>query len=270
MFFFKKIIYIIIILILISSCRKDKEFILNEKKVITQEEINSLKNIERGLLIWRNKKNFNTLKKYLNAIENNIKFSKNELKNRIFLSEYYFYLSFMTKNKEKKLYALNKAYKNSRKGLEISSPKYKEELDKNIQDYKIITLVDPKYSKLLYWYINDSIFLRKEENNIILFKDDLEESLKYYHKITNTQEKIFFEFVFLYHIPKIANGDKEQAIKGFENLKDKDILSTFIKKIYISKYKKTDFKMAFKSLNSDDFKEQIFIKMIEVQSKIKK
>ena len=99
----KYIFFIFIFLITIASCRKDKEFVIKEKKIITKDEINSLKNIERTSLIWRSKKNFITLKKYLNAKANYLKYSKNELEDRLFLSEYYFYLSLLAKSKENKI-----------------------------------------------------------------------------------------------------------------------------------------------------------------------
>lgn len=261
---------IIVFLLTTTSCRRDKEFVIKKKKLSSQEEINSIKNMERRLLIWRTKKNFETLKKYLIAKESHIKYSKNELKDRIFLSEYYFYLSFITNKKEEKLYALNKAYNNSREGLKLYSPKYKKKLDENYQDYQIIDLANPLNPSFLYWYINDLVFLRKEQENMVLFKDDISACIKYFHKISNVKDKIFSEIIFLYSMPKIANGDKKLAISYLKKLDEDNILNLFIKELYLSKDDNNSYQKLVSKLIKNDFKEEVMLKMIEKNFKTKK
>ncbi len=262
--------FIIGFLLTTTSCRRDKEFVIKKKKLISHEKINSIKNMERRLLIWRNKKDFNTLDKYLIAKENYIKFSNNVIEDRLFLAEYYFYLSFLTKQKGKKTEALKKAYYNSREGLKLSSPKYKKKLDENYQDYQIINLVNSLNPSLLYWYINNLIFLRKEQENIVLFKDDIEACIKYFHKISNVKEKIFSEVIFLYSMPKIANGDKKIAISYLEKLDEYNILNSFIKELYISKDSNKSYQKLISKLIKNDFKEEVLLKMIEKNFKTKK
>ena len=252
------------------SCRKDKEFVIKKKKLVSQEEIDSVKDMERRLLIWRNKKNFNTLNKYLIAKENHIKFSGNVIKDRLLLSEYYFYLSFLTDLKDKKIKALKKAYYNSREGLKLSSPLYMKKLNENFQDYQIIQLVNPKSSKLLYWYITNLVFLRKEQENIVLFKDDIVACIKYFYKISGVKNKIFSEIIYLYSIPKIAGGDKKLAMKELKKLIENNMLESFIKELYLSSDYQKSFQKLMSKLNNNSFKEEVWRKIIEKNFKTKK
>jgi hypothetical protein len=260
----------ILIFITLFSCRKDKEFVINEETVVPKEEIDTLKDIERRLLIWRSKKNFTTLEKYLDAKEKHLKYSKNIEGDLSFLSEYYFYLSFTTKIKKNKLYALNKANLNSRKLLKILSPKYKEKIDSGFQDYQAIELVDSNSAKALYWYINNLIFLRVEEENIVLYRDDIEKSLSVYNYLIKSNKKDILDLILLYHLPKIANGDKTKAIEELKKLESDNQLDIFIKEMYLSENPTESSEKILKLSKSNDFKSEVFLKMVEINFQLKK
>jgi len=249
---------IISILITLPSCRKDKAFVIKKTELVSKEEIDSLKNIERKLLIWRNKKNYTTLRKYLDAKEAYLKFSKKEILDRLFLSEYYFYLSFMAKSSSEKIYALEKGINNSKWILRKTSQEYDNKSIKFEQDYQIINSIDEGQVATLYWYITNNVFLRNEKENLILYKDDLEASFKYYYKISTNKERIFAEAVYLRNLPKIGGRDKETAKKILDSLKEEDKTYILIKLLYLKDYPKENIKKLRISSNSDDFEAQIF------------
>jgi len=262
----KKFIYTVLILGLIFtfSCRKDKAFVIKKNKATSEEEIKILKSIETRLLIWRNKKNFSTLKKYLDAKEQYIKFSKKELKDRLFLAEHYCYLSFITKDKKEKIYALKKGVLNSKIVLEKTSKAYKSESEKFTQDYQSISSVNKKEFKALYWYINNNVLLRKETNNLILYKDDLIASLKHYYSISPNKEKIFSEAILFRYLPIIGGKDEKKADEILNTLNDNQKFLLLIKILFIKNDKDKNIKLLKKSLNFKILKNQIFLESLKL------
>ena len=63
------ILYLIFQIISSFSCRKSHKIIHENQDVISKEEKSLLEEMERRLIIWKTKKNFKNLKKYLNSKE---------------------------------------------------------------------------------------------------------------------------------------------------------------------------------------------------------
>jgi len=260
------LLFFMFILFITTSCRKDREFVIKREKTISKEEINSVRRIERRLLILRNKQTYNTFKKYLEAKEDYLKYTVKELDEKLFLAKYYLYLAFTTNKKLLSISALEKSYFYARESMKIYSPKYKKGIEENNkQDYVLIDKIDTNV-EILKYYLASLFFLRKKQKTLALFKDDLEVVTDKYKKMLSVKITLW-DILLMYFLPDIAGGNKKEALRFLKELKEDDYFELFLKELCFS----DDYGKSYEKLSRIKLKNEIenlfFKKMLIVNFK---
>ncbi len=168
-------------------------------------------------------------------------------------------------NKKKK--ELEKKEKSSTLHKKYKEVKYFHEgKERNIQNYKIIKLIPEKEYFILYLYTINSILLRVEEDDLLLYRDDLLASIKHLKKIIPREilyQLLTYEAFFKYHLPEFGGGSKSEAKKILEEIKEKELLASYYYLLYFSENKVEDSKKVLEKKWEKSSKNKILYKRIE-------